>query len=207
VVVFFNGHKIFRDKFDRTIGFECGYGVWRHFQQYFSYIVASIRFEKIFLMDFTIKEKIREKMSKIHWFKRITVYSNLPCQENYSLQQFTVSQNYSLQQFTVSQNYSLQQFSVSQNYSLHQFTVSQNYSLQQFTVSQNYSLQQFTVSQNYSLQQFTVSRELQFTAIYCVKKITVYSNLPCQENYCLQQFTVSITLLFIAIYRVKQITV
>jgi hypothetical protein len=129
VVVFFNGHKIFRDKFDRTIGFECGYGVWRHFQQYFSYIVASIRFEKIFLMVFTIKEKIREKMSKIHWFKQI------------------------------------------------------------------------------SLQQFTVSRKLQFTAIYCVKKITVYSNLPRQENYCLQQFTVSITLLFIAIYRVKQITV
>jgi arginine repressor len=30
-------------------------------------------------------------MPKIHWFKQITVYSNLLCQENYSLQQFTVS--------------------------------------------------------------------------------------------------------------------
>jgi len=33
----------------------------------------SIRFEKIFLMVFTIKEKIREKMPQIHWFKQITV--------------------------------------------------------------------------------------------------------------------------------------
>jgi hypothetical protein len=32
----------------------------------------SIRFEKLFLMVFTIKEKIREKMPKIHWFKQIS---------------------------------------------------------------------------------------------------------------------------------------
>ena len=58
----------------------------------------SNRFEKIFLMVFTIKEKKREKMSKIYWFSlqqftvsQITAYSNVPCQENHRLQQFTVS--------------------------------------------------------------------------------------------------------------------
>jgi hypothetical protein len=39
----------------------------------------SNRFEKLFIMVFTIKEKIREKMPKIHWFKQITVYYNLLC--------------------------------------------------------------------------------------------------------------------------------
>jgi hypothetical protein len=52
-----------------------------------------------------------------------------------------------------------------------------------------------------------VSSKLPFTAIYRVKQITVYSNLPCQSNYRLQQFTVSRKLPLTAIYRVKKITV
>jgi hypothetical protein len=49
--------------------------------------------------------------------------------------------------------------------------------------------------------------ELLFTAIFCVKQITVYSNLPCQPNDRLQQFTVWTKLPDTVIYCVKQITV
>jgi hypothetical protein len=100
VVVFFNGHKIFKEQSDLSVVMvfnatlnNISVTSWR-----------SIRFEKIFLMVFTIKEKIREKMPKIHWFKqitvyrvtklqltaiyrvkKITVYSILPCQSHYRL--------------------------------------------------------------------------------------------------------------------------
>ena len=148
----------------------------------------SIRFEKIFLMVFTIKEKIREKMPKIHWFKQITVYSNLPCQENYSLLQFTVSSTlpftaiYRVKKITVYNNLPCQS-----HYRLQQFTMSIKlpftaiYRVNQITVDSNLSCQA-----NYRLQQYTVSNNLQFTAIYHVKQITVYSNLLCQVNYSLQ---------------------
>ena len=62
----------------------------------------SIRFEKIFIMVFTIKEKLREKMPKIHWFKQITVYSNLPCHKTTAYINLPCQENYSLQQCTVS---------------------------------------------------------------------------------------------------------
>jgi hypothetical protein len=97
-------------------------------------------------MVFTIKEKIREKMPKIHGFKqislqqftvsrelqltaiyrvkRITFYSNLLCQANYRLQQFTVSSKlpftaiYRVKKITVYSNLLCQA-----NYRLQQFTL------------------------------------------------------------------------------------
>ena len=62
----------------------------------------SIIFEKIFIMVFTIKEKIREKIPKIHWFKQITIYSNLPCHKITAYSNLPCQENYSLQQFTAS---------------------------------------------------------------------------------------------------------
>ena len=53
-------------------------------------------------MVFTIKEKIREKMPKIHGFKQITVYSNLPCHKITAYSNVPCQENYSVQQFIVS---------------------------------------------------------------------------------------------------------
>ena len=96
----------------------------------------SIRFEKIFIMVFTIKEKLREKMPKIHWFKQITVYSNLPCHKITAYSNLPCQENYSLQQFTVSSKLS---FTVI--YRVKKITVYSNILCQA-----NYRLQQFTVS-------------------------------------------------------------
>jgi hypothetical protein len=185
VVVFFNGHKIFKEQSDLSVVM-----VFNATLNNISVISwRSIRFEKIFLMVFTIKEKIREKMPKIHWFKQITVYSNLPCQENYCLLQFTVSITLPfvainrVNQTTVYSNLPCQS-----NYRWQQFIVSSKlpftaiYCVKQFTVYSNLPCQA-----NYRLQQFTVSSKLQFTAIYCVKQITVYSNLPFTALYCVKQ--------------------
>jgi hypothetical protein len=97
-------------------------------------------------------------------------YSNLLCQANESLQQFTVSSKwpftaiYRVKQIIVNSIYCAKQVTVYSN-----LLCQANYRLQQFTVYSNLLCQA-----NYRLQQFTVSRKLPFTEIYCVQQYFNY---------------------------------